>query len=100
MQWTSHFFEVVIVASCNESVSLPEKKTQTGLYVSITQVPHSILMPCFSPFFGWVTGILHPPSGDEGTERTWFEPEQRPSKCGPKRLVNGKEQAKRLGEPP
>ena len=26
MQWTSHFFEVVIVASCNEYLSLPKKK--------------------------------------------------------------------------
>ncbi len=25
MQWTSHFFEVVIVASCNEYLSLPKK---------------------------------------------------------------------------
>jgi hypothetical protein len=100
MQWTSHFFEVVIVASCNESVSLPEKKSQTGLYVSITPSASQHSDAIFSPFFGWVTGILHPPSGDEGTERTWFEPEQRPKKCGPKQSVNGKEQAKRLGEPP
>jgi len=26
MQWTSHFFEVVIVASCNEYLSLTKKK--------------------------------------------------------------------------
>ena len=26
MQWTSHFFEVVIVASCNEYLFLPKKK--------------------------------------------------------------------------
>ncbi len=26
MQWTSHFFEVIIVASCNEYLSLPKKK--------------------------------------------------------------------------
>jgi len=26
MQWTSRFFEVVIVASCNEYLSLPKKK--------------------------------------------------------------------------
>ncbi len=26
MQWISHFFEVVIVAWCNEYLSLPEKK--------------------------------------------------------------------------
>ncbi len=25
-------------------------------------------------------GIVHPPSDDIGTERTWFEPEQRPRK--------------------
>jgi len=26
MQWTSHFFEVVIVASCNLYLSIPKKK--------------------------------------------------------------------------
>jgi len=26
MQWSSHFFEVVIVASCNEYLSLPKQK--------------------------------------------------------------------------
>ena len=32
MQWTSHFFEVVIVASCNEYLSLPkESKKKTNL---------------------------------------------------------------------
>jgi len=34
-------------------------------------------------------GIVHPPSCDEGTERTWFEPEQRV----PKRSVHGKQDA-------
>jgi len=36
-------------------------------------------------------GIVHPPSDDEGTERTWFEPEQRPRKRVPKRSVHGKQ---------
>ncbi len=30
-------------------------------------------------FFLGYKGIVHPPSDDVGTERTWFEPEQRPS---------------------
>jgi len=25
-------------------------------------------------------GIVHPPSDDEGTEQTWFEPRQQPRK--------------------
>ena len=29
-------------------------------------------------FFLGYRRIVHPPSGDKGTERTWFEPEQRP----------------------
>ncbi len=45
----------------------------------------------------WLT-ICH---GDEGTERTWFEPEQRPRKRVPKQSVHGKHpregQAKRTG---
>ncbi len=36
-------------------------------------------------------GIVYPPSADEGTERTWFEPEQRPRKRVPKRSVHGKQ---------
>jgi len=30
MQWTSRFFEVVIVASCNEYLSLNKKKKKTS----------------------------------------------------------------------
>ncbi len=44
----------------------------------------------FFPLFPLVTGelsTLH----DEGTERTWFEPEQRPRECVRKRLVYGKQ---------
>ena len=41
-------------------------------------------------FFGY-RGIVHPPSNDEGTERTWFEPEQRPRKRVPNRTVHGKQ---------
>ena len=28
VQWTSHFFEVVIVASCNEYLSLPKNNNK------------------------------------------------------------------------
>ena len=34
----------------------------------------------FLLFFLGYRGIVHPPSDDEGTERTWFKPEQRPRK--------------------
>ena len=37
-------------------------------------------------FFLGYMGIVHPPSADEGTERTWFEPEQRLRKRVPKGL--------------
>ncbi len=43
---------------------------------------------CF--FFLNYRGIVHPPSDDEGTERTWLEPEQRPRKRVPKRSVQCK----------
>ena len=42
------------------------------------------------PFFLGYRGIVHPPS-EEGTERTWFEPEQRPRKRVPKRSVDSKQ---------
>ncbi len=42
-------------------------------------------------FFLGYRGIVHPPSADEGTERIWFEPEQRPRKRVPKRSVHGKQ---------
>ena len=42
-------------------------------------------------FFLGYRGIVHPPSDDEGTERTWFEPEQRPRKLVPKRSVHGRQ---------
>ncbi len=44
-------------------------------------------------FWGGYRGIVHPPSDDQGTERTWFEPEQRPRKRVPKRSVHGKHDA-------
>jgi len=51
--------------------------------------------PAYSVFFFFFflgyRGIVHPPSADEGTERTWFEPEQRPRKRVPKRSVHGKQ---------
>ena len=43
---------------------------------------------CFL-FFNY-RGIVHPPSDDEGTERTWLEPGRRPRKRVPKRSVHGK----------
>ena len=61
------------------------------------QTPHSQthwesqqFLPIFFFFFGF-RGIVHPPSDDEGTERTWFEPEQRPRKRVPKQSVHGKQ---------
>ena len=45
----------------------------------------------FFYFFLGCRGTVHPPSADEGTERTWFEPEQRPRKHVPKRSVHGKQ---------
>jgi hypothetical protein len=44
----------------------------------------------FSFFLGY-RGIVHSLLDDEGTERTWFEPEQRPRKRVPKRSVHGKQ---------
>ena len=35
---------------------------------------------CFFPFFLGYRGIVHPPSDDGGTERTWIVPEHRPRK--------------------
>ena len=51
----------------------------------------SSCLPFFFFFFLGYRGIVHPPSDDEGTERTWFEPEQRPRKRVPKRSVHGKQ---------
>ena len=73
------------------SASFPERSgVQQGsplsplLYVLAAQ-------PFFFFFFLGYMGIVHPPSADEGTKRTWFEPEQRPRKRVPKRLVHGKQ---------
>ena len=54
---------------------------------------HSLSTSHFFFFFFFLgyRGIVHPPSDDEGTERTWFEPEQRPRKHVPKRSVHGKQ---------
>ena len=51
----------------------------------------SIVAVFFFFFFLGYREIVHPPSADEGTERTWFEPEQRPRKRVPKRSVHGKQ---------
>ena len=45
--------------------------------------------PCFFFFWGY-RGLVHPPSDDEGTKRTWFAPEKRPTKRVTKRSVHGK----------
>ncbi len=37
---------------------------------------------------GGLMGIVHPTSDDEGTERTWLEPKQRPRRTRP---VHGKQ---------
>ena len=50
-----------------------------------------VSQPLFLFFLLGYRGIVHPPSADEGTERTWFEPEQRPRKRVPKRSVHGKQ---------
>ena len=50
----------------------------------------AVLIVFFFFFLGY-RGIVHPPSDNEGTERTWFEPEQRPRKRVPKRSVHGKQ---------
>ena len=42
-------------------------------------------------FFWGYRGIVHPPSNDEGAERTWFEPEQRHRNRVPKRSVHSKQ---------
>ncbi len=42
-------------------------------------------------FFLGYRGVVHPMSDDEGTERTWFEPEERPKKRVPERSVHGKQ---------
>ena len=42
-------------------------------------------------FFVGYKGIAHPPSDDEGTERTWFGPKQRTRKRVRKRSVHGKQ---------
>jgi len=42
------------------------------------QALHTDFHPVF--FFLGYRGIVHPPSDDGGTERTWFVPEHRPRK--------------------
>ena len=58
--------------------------------VMTRQASSSLLFFFFFFFLGY-RGIVHPPSDDEGTERTWLEPEQRPRKRVPKRSVHGKQ---------
>ena len=114
MQWTPHFYEVVTVATCNEYLLLKTTKekqeqrrqVQTGAPVfqgHLCTAPTAISYrwrhlanhawgssACHTAFFLGYRGIVHPPS-EEGTERTWFEPEQRPRKRVPKRSVDGKQ---------
>jgi len=44
MQWTSRFFEVVIVASCNEYLSLPKKKKKKNFHYELV---HNFVLAMF-----------------------------------------------------
>ena len=55
-----------------EQCSTRARKGQMALSAGFFGFPPS--------FFLGYRRIVHPPSDDEGTERTWFEPEQRPRK--------------------
>ena len=54
-------------------------------------VPLQVGFFFFFLFFVGYRGIVHRSSDDVGTERTWFEPGQRPRKRVPKRSVHGKQ---------
>ncbi len=60
--------------------------------------PLQLTAACPPPFLGY-RGDVHPPSDDEGPERTWFEHKQRPRKSVPKGSVHGKQsqRTKRCG---
>ena len=45
-----------------------------ALLLAYVVVSHDWVVFFFFFFWGY-RGIVHPPSDDEGTERTWFEPE-------------------------
>ncbi len=57
-----------------------------GLYMPCELIHNfvliSVLVSTFAGFFFFLghRGIVHPPSDDGGTERTWFVPEHRPRK--------------------
>ena len=69
-------------------MAVPPPIGSTPVPESQPQPPALFFLFCF--LLGY-RGIVHPPSADEGTERTWFEPEQRPRKRVPKRSVHGKQ---------
>jgi len=67
---------------------VPQTRGRCGCDPTTTSMRVVLL---FFNFFWGYRGIVHPPSADEGTERTWFEPEQRPRKRVSKRSVHGKQ---------
>jgi len=103
MQAASHqqFTGVYHASIQRPSEQLLEQLSQKlrKLVASAQQASHSddavpLAQECFLPlffFFLGYRGIVHPPSDDEGTERIWFEHEQRPRKRVPKRSVYGKQ---------
>ena len=91
---------------CKRHTMLPRQRLHNGVERGQALPPHGMAhhfgllahqpaaaWPFFSFFFFFLgyRGIVHPPSDDEGNERTWFEPEQRPRKRVPKRSVHGKQ---------
>ena len=78
----------------DDAVALAQDCSQGSAHLP-SAGPGAALFPGELTFFFFFLfgyrGIVHPPSNDEGTERTWLEPEQRPRKRVPKRSVHGKQ---------
>jgi len=73
----------------DQSMASHPRKGQAK-YFAVQPMPSMLKQPLSIYFFLGYRGVVHPPSDDEGTERTWFEPKQRPRKRVPKRSVHGK----------
>jgi len=73
------------ISLCQAIASQLAGLTLHGIVHLCSQNEHLLAVFFFFFFLGY-RGIVHPPSDDEGTERTWFEPEQRPRKRVPKRV--------------